>query len=195
MFLLENAFLFSSGDGGGGGTGSDDKTKDDDKGNDDKNKKGDEETITLTKAEYAEKLQQKFAEGARKAKEAPEDNKSKDGEKGKEGEKKGANEAGNDQTQLIQEIKEELEGYRGEKLALKLGIKADYTEDAIALLKGKGLAINEENIKNLITKHPGWKVSTDDDGASGVRALGSTGGETNPKAGGEKEQAAKLFGL
>ena len=61
--FLENTCFFDTGNGGGGGA-SDTTEPDDDKENkDDK----EEEKITLTKAEYEEKLKQKFAEGARKA--------------------------------------------------------------------------------------------------------------------------------
>lgn len=62
-FLFNCACFYMS--EGGGGAGSDNQNDNENK--DENNEKQGEETITLTKAEYERKLQEKFAEGARKA--------------------------------------------------------------------------------------------------------------------------------
>ena len=72
-------------------------------------------------------------------------------------------------------------------------IKKEYQADVIALLKGKGLELTEENIKAEITKHPEWKKK--EEPTPGAKEFGANGGKKDPGAPDEKEQARKLFGL
>lgn len=193
MFLdfLFNTFLYHPGNGGGGGASGTGENED---GKEDNEKGGnnDEETITMTKAEYEAKLNQKFAEGARKAAKGGDGNNPNNPQNTKPGENSSENK-GNNNDEIVS-IKNELEILKGEKLALKQGVKPDYAEDAVAILKGKGLEISEANMKAIVEKHPEWKMSNDTQG-SGVAPLGSTGGKSNPPAVNEQEQAAKMFGF
>lgn len=191
MFLVErlsNLFEFTCfmdsfmGDGGGGGA-SDTTEPDDDKENKDGKQK--EDKITLTKAEYEEKLKQKFAEGARKAQQGKLDDKKDDTNENKDK----VNNTDND----ILSIKQELELLKAEKIAGKIGIKTDFQEDLVALVRGKGLELTEENIKKEAERHKEW--FTQNDGGSGTRKLGSTDGDTTPPKASEEEQASKMFGL
>lgn len=188
-FLFNCACFYMS--EGGGGAGSDNQNDNENK--DENNEKQGEETITLTKADYEKKLQEKFAEGARKASQRGGSNNTSEPQKSKENENLGEKKA--DNSSEINEIKSELELLRGEKLALKQGVKADYAEDVVAILKGRGLEINKENVKAIVDKHPEWKASNDKGEGSGAKPLGSTSGENTPPAASEKEQTRKLFGL
>jgi hypothetical protein len=187
--FLSIMFLCHPGESGGTGGASGTGTEDDKSKKDDEKGKDGEETITLTKAEYEAKLQQKFAEGARKAQGS-----SGGGEPPKKDEDLTKKTQG-DASGEIANIKSELELLKGEKLALKQGIKPDYTEDAVALLKGKGLEINEANMKSIIEKHPEWKLSSDPNEGTGAKPLGATGGKNTPPAVDEATQAAKMFGF
>lgn len=89
-------------------------------------------------------------------------------------------------------VKNELELLRGEKLALKQSVKSDYTEDAVKILKGKGLENNEANMKTIIDKHPEWQPSSDDTNSGNVKPLGSTSGKTNPTSVSEAEQVMEF---
>lgn len=176
-------------DGAGGGAAGaesqDDKDKDKNK---DTGKDGDgKDTITMTKADYEKKLQEKFAEGARKA------------AGGKEiGSGAPAGGDGNPGSSIendVKAMKEELALYKGMKIAADNGVMAAHQEDLIAIVKGKGQDVNEENIKKVIEKHPEWLVKNNE--TSGVQpfGLGSTSGKSTPPQLSEQEQAAKLFGL
>lgn len=186
--LLENTCFFdANGEGGNGGAGGTNST--DDKGNE--NKEGDdsssgEETITLKKSEYEEMLKNKFAEGVRKAQQGKLDDKKDDTNENK-------NKVNNTDNDILS-IKQELELLKAEKIAGKLGIKPDYQEDLVALVRGKGLELTEENLKKEAEKHKEWLLSNDGS-TGGVKKLGSTDGETNPPVPNEEEQAKKLFRL
>lgn len=186
--LLENTCFFdANGEGGNGGAGGTNST--DDKGNE--NKEGDdsssgEETITLKKSEYEEMLKNKFIEGVRKAQQGKLDDKKDDTNENK-------NKVNNTDNDILS-IKQELELLKAEKIAGKLGIKPDYQEDLVALVRGKGLELTEENLKKEAEKHKEWLLSNDGS-TGGVKKLGSTDGETNPPVPNEEEQAKKLFRL
>lgn len=189
LILLENEVFYSSGDGGGKDSKDDKKDEKDSKDNE-KDSKDNEDKITLTKLEFEEKLKQKFAEGARKAQEGKLGEDNKKDEKTNESEKKG--EKGDDMLKEVSKIKDELAVLKAEKIASTLGVKASYTEDVVALVRGKGLELNEENLKKEVEKHPEWKQSASEEGG-GVFQLGGVGGKTVPGPAGEKEQAQKLF--
>lgn len=186
--LLENTCFFdANGEGGNGGAGGTNST--DDKGNENKEGNGSssgEETITLKKSEYEEMLKNKFAEGVRKAQQGKLDDKKDDTNENK-------NKVNNTDNDILS-IKQELELLKAEKIAGKLGIKPDYQEDLVALVRGKGLELTEENLKKEVEKHKEWLLSNDGS-TGGVKKLGSTDGETNPPVPNEEEQAKKLFRL
>lgn len=184
--LLENTLFYAENDGGGAGNTTD-PNKDEDKG------KENEETITLTKAEYETKLNQKYAEGARKAQEGklatnPDD-------KGNPASQ--TNPVVDTNKGLIEDvakIKDELATAKAMNFATDNNIKSEFKEDLVAIIKGKGLEPTAENVKKEADKHPEWKYLADGSGGT-VRPLGSSGGANTPPAVSEKEQAAKLFGL
>lgn len=182
LLFLNDVLYHPSGESGSAGNPEPEKK-------DENEEKDDEETITLKKSEYEAKLQQKFAEGARKAQTSGLTNKTQEEKNENKEQKNGENQDD------FAKLKYEVELLRGEKLAIKQGVKPEYAEDAVALLKGKGLEVNEENMKSIIDKHPEWKLSNSSSEASGAKPLGSTGGKSTPPAVDEKEQAAKLFGL
>lgn len=186
--LLENTCFFdANGEGGNGGAGGTNST--DDKGNENKEENGSsssEETITLKKSEYEEMLKNKFIEGVRKAQQGKLDDKKDDTNENK-------NKVNNTDNDILS-IKQELELLKAEKIAGKLGIKPDYQEDLVALVRGKGLELTEENLKKEVEKHKEWLLSNDGS-TGGVKKLGSTDGETNPPVPNEEEQAKKLFRL
>lgn len=196
LFNLCDSFSFdtflSEGDkGGASDTNKPDDKKDDDKPDDDKKKDG-EETITLTKRELDERLNNKFAEGARKAQQGKLDNNSNETQKTSTGENKGENKSNNDDK--VQVIADELAQLKAEKVATKLGVNPAYTEDLVALCRGKSLELDEENLKKEFEKHPEWKlVSTE--GAGGVKALGSSDGKAKTPEEDEKAKARSMFGL
>lgn len=191
----ENSLFMSEGDGGGAGNPTEaDKDKDKDKGNEGK---GNEETITLTKAEYEAKLNQKFAEGARKAQEGKLNANSANSNPNPVNpqEQSNSNLAQNP-NEDIAKLKDELSTFKALTYATDNGIKPEYKEDLVAIVKGKGLEPTPENIKKEADKHPEWKYSSDgSNGGGAVKPLGSSSGSNTPPALSEKEQAAKLFGL
>ena len=100
----------------------------------------------------------------------------------------------NEKETLIAEKDNQMEELNKELTAIKqvrkmddLGIDKKYQEDVIALIKGKGLEINEETITDVANKHLEWKVN---DGL-GVEVMGQTKPQANPydeaKAREEKE--------
>lgn len=178
--LLENSILLEEGDKGGEDPKEkeaqdpkdpEDKTAEDPKANEKSNDAtGEDEVITISKSKYEQKLQEKYAEGARKA------------AKGQEGVKP---------DDEIVEIKKELDNYKALNLASDFNIKPEFKDDFVAILKGKGLEINQENAKALADKHPEWKNTSANSGFK----IGSDGGENNPTEKSETERAAALFRL
>ena len=84
---------------------------------------------------------------------------------------------------LIAEKDKALEESQRELTAIKqvnkmndLGIDKKYHEDIFALLKGKGMEVNEENIVEMCNLHPEWKVEQE----IGVGSIGQTKQNTNP---------------
>lgn len=183
--LLENSILLEEGDKGGEDP-EENKTQDpkdpEDKTAEDKTAEGEkaegksndgtpeDEVITISKSKYEQKLQEKYAEGARKAAKGQEATKPDD---------------------EIVEIKKELANYKALNLASDFNIKPEFKDDFVAILKGKGLEINQENAKALADKHPEWKNTSANSGFK----IGSDGGDTNPTEKSEAERAAALFRL
>jgi len=178
--LLENSILLEEGDKGGeepeknkaqDPKDPEDKTAEDPKA-DEKSNDGtpEDEVITISKSKYEQKLQEKYAEGARKAAKSQEATKPDD---------------------EIVEIKKELANYKALNLASDFNIKPEFKDDFVAILKGKGLEINQENAKALADKHPEWKNTSANSGFK----IGSDGGDDNPTEKSETERAAALFRL
>lgn len=190
--MLEGACMFDSGNTGGGGAGTEPDPKDGNEGDKGANKEGD--TITLTKEELETKLNQKFAEGARKAQEGKLEN-------GKIEDPKQTIEPTKTQEPVastnndIEDIKGELASLRAEKIALKLGVNPSFTEDLVALCRGKGLELIEENMKKEVEKHSEWLLQNSGESGSGIKPLGATGGSQTKDKASEKDEARKLFGL
>ena len=177
-----NCFFDSGADGGGAGNQNKTEDKKDDKADDGKSK---EETITLTQAELETRLNNKFAEGARKAQEGKLTNNPANQQKVSTGENVGED---------VKALRDEIATFKAEKTALSLGINPSYSEDLVALCKGKGLELTEENLKKEADKRPEWKLQNNGEGG-GVKILGSTAGKTATPPADEKELAAKMFGL
>ena len=87
----------------------------------------------------------------------------------------------------MEELNKELTAIKQVRKMDDLGIDKKYQEDVIALIKGKGLEINEETITDIAENHPEWKVDAD----FGVGFMGQTQPQANPydeaKAREEKE--------
>jgi len=180
---------FSAEGDGGGGAGNPAKTEEEDKNKTENN----EETVTITKVELEKRLNNKFAEGARKAQQDKLDVNSTEPNKTSTGENNSQKQPDNNNE--ISSIKEELKVLKAEKAVRSFGVKDSYAEDLIALVRGKGLELTEDNLKKESDKHPEWKTSSDEDNGSGAKALGSTSGKTNPPAVDEEAQIRKAFGL
>lgn len=96
---------------------------------------------------------------------------------------------------LIQSAKEQDTNYKvlaAKSICVDLDVKKEFREDVIDIVKGKGLEINEENVKAILAKHPEWVLKADESG-SPVVGIGKVGGKGQPEAPNEKEQAKKLF--
>lgn len=92
----------------------------------------------------------------------------------------------------MDELQQELTAYKNINKMNDLGIDKKYQEDVIALIKGKGLEINEETISEIAENHPEWKINED----FGVEFMGQTKPQANPydeaKAREEKEIKEKF---
>ncbi len=115
-----------------------------------------EEMITMSKAEFEQRLNNKFIEGQRKA------------TKANDGELKTQLEQANAQNQSLIN---ELNSLKNVLKMDELSIDKDKQEDLIAILKGKGLEINEATIMEEALRHPEWKKKAE---TSGITLLGQT---------------------
>ena len=132
-------------------------------------------TKTYTQEEVEQIKKNAIAEGMRKA------SKNQANQSNEELEKLNASLTEKDN--LIAEKDKALEESQRELTAIKqvnkmndLGIDKKYHEDIFALLKGKGLEINEENITEMCNNHPEWKVEQE----IGIGSIGQTKQNTNP---------------
>ena len=187
--MLDNSLLCYAEGGSEGASAS--KTPEDDKGKPNDGKQT-EETVTMTKAELEAKLTQKYAEGARKAQEGKLNNPSLEQKPSTEPNKIVNGQAdAPDLSKEINAIKSELTTYKAMNFATDNNIKPEYKEDLVAIIKGKGLEPTAENVKKEADKHPEWKYTAD--GKGEVKPLGSSGGQSTPPEGDERDQASKLF--
>ena len=184
---LFSRFYLSSDDAGGSGSNDNPENKENQGGAGANNK---EEIVTLKKSELEQRYTNKFAEGAKKAEKTLLEElglKSKD--ELKELLSKIKEEPKAEET--VQQLKAELTEIKALNIIKDEDIKKEYQGDVIALLKGKGLDLTEENIKAEIAKHPEWKKEA----SAGAKEFGTAGGKGDPSQPDEKEQARKLFGI
>jgi hypothetical protein len=106
------------------------------KGTDDKGKS--DETITLIKAEYEAKLNQKFAEGARKAQEGKLNANSANSNLNQTNPQGQSNlSLAQNPNEDIAKLKDELSTFKALTYATDNGIKPEYKEDLGAIVKGR----------------------------------------------------------
>jgi len=122
------------------------------------------ETITLPKTEYEELLKNKYAEGARKAEKSLQDQ--------------------------IAALQVENQALKAREVAATL-VNPLYVDDLIALTKGKGLEVNEANLKEVAAHQPAWQKSTEEI-LQGQARMGASGDNT-PPALDERAAFKKLF--
>ena len=143
-------------------------------------------TRTYTQEEVNEIKKNAIAEGMRKASKQNETNANNELETLKNSLSEKETLIAEKQNQM-DELQQELTAYKNINKMNDLGIDKKYQEDVIALIKGKGLEINEETISEIAEKHPEWKINED----FGVEFMGQTKPQANPydeaKAREEKE--------
>jgi len=122
------------------------------------------EMITLPKTEYEELLKNKYAEGARKAEKSLQDQ--------------------------IAALQVENQALKAREVAATLVVSL-YVDDLIALTKGKGLEVNEANLKEVAAHQPAWQKSTEEI-LQGQARMGASGDNT-PPALDERAAFKKLF--
>lgn len=122
------------------------------------------EMITLPKTEYEELLKNKYAEGARKAEKSLQDQ--------------------------IAALQVENQALKAREVAATL-VDPRYADDLIALTRGKGLEVNEANLKEVAANQPAWQKSTEEI-LQGQARMGASGDNT-PPALDERAAFKKLF--
>lgn len=141
---------------------------------------------TYTEEEVAEIKKNAIAEGMRKASKKQETQNNEELETLKSSLNEKETLIAEKQNQM-DELQQELTAYKNINKMNDLGIDKKYQEDVIALIKGKGLEINEETISEIAENHPEWKI----DAEIGVEFMGQTKPQANPydeaKAREEKE--------
>lgn len=88
--------------------------------------------------------------------------------------------------------KADYDSLMAKSICSDLDVKKDCKDDLIAIVKGKGLELTEDNIKSVLEKHPEWKVNSNDDRGRSL-FIGKTGGKDKPAEPNEKDEARKLF--
>lgn len=188
MLLKNLMFMLSPTAEGGVGTSQDESGKQ-------KDDKQDEANVTLTKEELANRYQNKFAEGAKKAQKALLDElgiSSVEELKAKLG-ADNSQEKGT-KSEDVEIMKKEIATLKALNTCNELNVRREFQEDVIALIKGKGQEVTQDNIQKVVERHPEWVVKSQED-IAGVKKLGGTDGENKPPKPDEKEQAKALFGL
>lgn len=122
------------------------------------------ETITLPKTEYEELLKNKYAEGARKAEKSLQDQ--------------------------IAALQVENQALKARAVVATL-VDPRYADDLIALTRGKGLEVNEANLKEVAANQPAWQKSPEEILRGQVR-MGASGDNTPPVLD-ERAAFKKLF--
>ena len=132
-------------------------------------------TRTYTQEEVNEIKKNAIAEGMRKASKQNETNANNELETLKNSLSEKETLIAEKQNQM-DELQQELTAYKNINKMNDLGIDKKYQEDVIALIKGKGLEINEETISEIAENHPEWKINED----FGVEFMGQTKPQANP---------------
>lgn len=122
------------------------------------------ETITLPKAEYEELLKNKYAEGARKTEKTLQEQ--------------------------IAALQAENQALKAREIAATL-VMPEYVDDLVALTKGKGLEVNEANLKEVASTQWAWLKSAE----TIVKEQSKMGasGDNTPPALDERAAANELF--
>lgn len=82
----------------------------------------------------------------------------------------------NEKQLQMDEMQKELTAIKQVNKMNDLGIDKKYQEDVIALIKGKGLEVNEDTIVEMCEKHPEWKLEQD----NGIGTMGMPRQDSNP---------------
>lgn len=127
-------------------------------------KKDEVEMITLPKAEYEELLKNKYAEGARKTEKSLQEQ--------------------------IAALQTENQALKAKEIAAVL-VMPEYVNDLVALTKGKGLEVNEANLKEVASTQWAWQKSPEEILQDQAR-MGASGDNT-PPALDERAASNKLF--
>lgn len=130
---------------------------------------------TYTEEEVLQIKKNAIAEGMRKASKQNENNANNELETLKNSLSEKETLIAEKQNQMDQ-LNQELTAYKNINKMNDLGIDKKYQEDVIALIKGKGLEINEETISEIAENHPEWKINED----FGVEFMGQTKPQANP---------------
>lgn len=85
----------------------------------------------------------------------------------------------------------EIGGYKETALLQKHAILENKQDDVRTYFKGKGLELNEENLKNVLETHPEWLPQK----ANETTFVPIGGERQDTKKDNEEERALKLFGL
>lgn len=96
------------------------------------------------------------------------------------------------QKNTLDELASQTASLRQELAFVNNNIDQDKKDDILALFKGKGLEFTEENLKELLPKHPEWLKKSEN--IATISNLGKDH-ETKNKEIDKKEIAKKMFGL
>lgn len=130
----------------------------------------------------------------------PDDDAKTDGEEGHEAPAEGEK-AGNveemtarkadelDTREAIKSLKAEVELLKADKIAKDAGVTDDHSEDLVALVRGKGLALTEANIKTEAERHPEWRGK-----ATAGLSIGASTGSEHQDTETEEDLAERLAG-
>ena len=147
-------------------------------------------TKTYTEDEVKELIAQTkknaIAEGYRKASEKK--------EQGQNDELSKLQESYSQKENEINELKGQVEAFKQVQKMDELGVDKKYQQDLLALLKGKGLEINEETITELAENHPEWKKQEENQGITSIGQTRNVDDETKRKIE-QYEEDRSAFGL
>jgi hypothetical protein len=91
----------------------------------------------------------------------------------------------------VSKLQSELTEMKALNACKDLDVKKEFQPDVIALLKGKGKELTEENINEEVKKHPEWVKSQEQPGA---RDFGGAAGNKNTQPN-ERDQAMAFWGI
>lgn len=88
--------------------------------------------------------------------------------------------------------KDEFETLQAKVICGDLDVKKEFRDDVIAIVKGSGLPITQENVQAVLARHPEWKMASES-ADNPIQKIGDTGGKDKPEQPNERELARKLF--